>query len=179
MTVMQINGSETGTVRLFHLDLPREAVERFVSQAGTGEWPLKYALGAKALRPGFVDVIDLRDLDEMPLSQYLAEAHGVTAQALKPMQAQIDALGGHVVILPSQAFDATSQDLTVASPLRWIGTFEEVRAKPRGPQLRSDSAKGRSSAAAAPPGRGSSAMLKMILIGIGIVAVLVIALALR
>jgi hypothetical protein len=179
MTQMQINGSDTGTVRLFHLDLPREAVERFVTQAGTGEWPLKYGLGAKALRPAFVDVVDIRDLGEMTLSQYMTEAHGASGEDFRQMRPRIDAMTGHAVILPAQAFDNTSQQLNVATPLRWIGTFAEQRGKPRGARLRSAAARGSTGGGAAQTGRGSSAMLKLILLGVAIVALLVLALALR
>ena len=179
MTKMQINGSETDTLRLFHLDLPREAVERFVTQAGTGEWPLQYGLGAKRLRPAFVDVVDIRDLGDMALSQYLTEAHGAGGEDFRQMRPRIDALTGHVVILPAQAFDNTSQELSVATPLRWIGTFAETRAKPRGARLKSEASRGGGGGGTAPAGRGGSALLRLILLGLAIVVLLVLALALR
>lgn len=179
MTRMQINGSDSNTVRLFHLDLPREAVERFATQAGTGEWPLKYALGAKRLRPAFVDVVDIRDLEEMSLSQYMVQAHGASGEDFRQMRPRIDALAGHVVILPAQAFDNTSQDLTIAAPLRWIGTFAEEKPKARGARLKSASARSMASGQSAPAGRGASAMLRLILLGVAIVVLLVLALALR
>lgn len=180
MTRMDINGSESGTVRLFHLDLPREAVERFVTQAGTGEWPLKYGLGAKELRAAFVDVVDLRDLGDMALSQYVAEAHSVTGDDFRAARGQIDSLKGHVLILPSQAFGNVSQSLTISTPLRWIGTFSETRAKRSGAKLRSASAQGQTTAGKGKPTRGgNSALLKIVLLGIAITAILVLALSLR
>lgn len=173
MTQMQINGSDRDTLRLFHLDLPREAVERFVTQAGTGEWPLKYALGATRLRPTFVDIIDIRDLGRMPLSAYLAEAHGATGADFAQMRPQIDALQGHAVALPAQAFDNTSQALSIAMPLRWIGTFGEVRPRAKGPALRSASAKGAagSGAGAAP---GFSGRWPLVLAAAGVLLVLAV-----
>lgn len=179
MTTMQINGSETDTLRLFHLDLPREAVERFATQAGTGEWPLKYALGANSLRASFVDVVDIRDLGQMTLSQYMVEAHGAAGPDFKAARPQIDALKGHALILPSQAFDRQSQTLTVASPLRWIGTFSEAKAKTRGARIDTPSAKGQTGGAPAAPGRGGSGLLKVIVIGVAVLALLVLALILR
>jgi len=68
-TEMHIKSSERGVIRVFHIDLPREAIERFTTQAGTGEWPMQYALGAKSLRSAFVEVINIRDLGDMSLSQ--------------------------------------------------------------------------------------------------------------
>ncbi|MFY0620124.1 MAG: aspartate carbamoyltransferase catalytic subunit [Pelagimonas sp.] len=133
MTQIDINGSETHTVRLFHLDLPPEAVDRFVTQAGTGEWPLKYALGARHLRPGFVDVVDIRDLERMPLSKYMVDAHGAKGPDFKAAKPSLDALTGTVILLPSQAFEGKSQTLTIAPQLRFIGSFtEEKPARARG-----------------------------------------------
>lgn len=180
MTKMNINGSETGTVRLFHLDLPAEAIERFTTMAGTGEWPLKYGLGATALRPAFVDVVDISDLEDMPLSRYMAEAHNASGADFNAARPQIDALKGHVVILPSQAFDNTTQTLSVAAPLRWVGTFSEDAPRGRGARIRSASARGIvGGGEGVPPGRSTSTLLKVILIGLGLLVLLVLAKILR
>lgn len=138
---LRIKGSERDVTRLFALDLPPEAAERYVTEAGTGEWPLRAGLGATRLRAGFVDAVRITDLGEMPLSQYLIEAHGVAEAEIAPHRAQIDALRGMVVILPAQAFGGEAQVLQVASPLRWIGTFGEVAAARPAPALQSESAK--------------------------------------
>ena len=142
VTQIDINGSDASTVHLFRLDLPPEAVERFTAMAGTGEWPLKYGLGATKLRPGFVETVDLRDLGPMPLSQYLSEAHDLPTKALGADRARIDALTGHVVILPPQAFDSTSQTLNVNTPLSHVGSWSAAPAKARSASLRSTSAEG-------------------------------------
>ncbi|MCR8548702.1 aspartate carbamoyltransferase catalytic subunit [Salipiger sp. P9] len=176
MTKMLINGSETGTVRLFHLDLPPEAVERFTTQAGTGEYPLQYALGARRLRPAFVDVVAIRDLGEMSLSAYLAEAHQLHGAEFRQMKPRIDALKGHVVILPSQAFDHLSQELTIATPLRWVGSFAEAAARPRGPAPRSAAARGTPGGAPAAQGHaGLRRILTLTLLGLGVLVLLVLA----
>ncbi|APZ52821.1 aspartate carbamoyltransferase catalytic subunit [Salipiger abyssi] len=174
MTAMQINGSESGVVRLFHLDLPPEAVERFTTQAGTGEYPLQYALGASRLRPAFVDVVAIRDLGSMSLSAYLAEAYQLSGEDFRQMAPRIDALRGHVVVLPSQAFDHVSQELSVASPLRWVASFHEETARPRGPALRSKSAAGTISGA---PARATPRrrLLMLALIGLAVLVLLVLA----
>lgn len=141
-TTMHIKSSERGVIRVFHIDLPREAVERFTTQAGTGEWPMQYALGAKSLRSAFVEVLDLRDLGEMSLSQYLMTAHDISGPDFQAMRTRLDALTGFVLVLPSQAFDQTEQDLTIGTPLRWIGTFNEPKAAMVGTPIRTASAKG-------------------------------------
>lgn len=150
-TQMQIKSSESGIVRVFHIDLPREAVERFTTQAGTGEWPLQYALGAKSLRNTFVEVVNLRDLGDMPLSEYLRSAHDVSETELKDVRQRLDSMTGHVLILPSQAFNQTAQDLAIATPLRWVGTFNEPKPTHAGTALQSDAAKGRLDTSAEPP----------------------------
>lgn len=180
MTTMQINGSESGIVRLFHLDLPPEAVERFATQAGTGEWPLKYALGAARLRPAFVEVVAIRDLGQMPLSAYLAEAYDLRGEDIRQMHPRIDTLRGHVLILPSQAFDHVTQELSIASPLRWIGTFSEDTPAPRRPRLSSDAAKGTVTGQAAPATRPPRSLaLRLTLIGLAVLVLLILAFAFR
>lgn len=149
---MEIRESETGVVRVFHLDLPDQAVERFTVQAGTGEWPLKYGLGAEHLKPESVDVVKIEDLGEMPLSAYLTEAHGVTKDSLGASAAEIDGLKGHVVVLPSYAFERRAQTLTVRQPLRWVGSFEENRSPAITPKLASKSAEGSGTASAGSAG---------------------------
>lgn len=139
---MHIKSSEAGVVRVFAIDLPKEAIERFTSQAGTGEWPLPYALGAKKLRNDQVDVVAIRDLDSMTLSSYLMQGYDIAAKEIKPMQAQLDSLQGHVLVLPSQAFGQVEQTLSVAHPLRWIGSFGEAKSARTLKPLRSASAKG-------------------------------------
>ncbi|WP_353473802.1 aspartate carbamoyltransferase catalytic subunit [Salipiger sp. H15] len=176
MTKMHINGSMDGEVRLFHLDLPPEAVERFTTQAGTGEFPLQYALGARRLRPSRIDVVSIRDLGEMSLSSYLAEAYQLGGDAFREMKPRIDALKGHVVILPSPAFDHTSQDLTISSPLRWIGTFNEAGGSGApARRLRSTSTRGSMDR----PGPGGPAprsrVLTYVLLGLGVLALLLLA----
>lgn len=138
---MEIRESETGMVRVFHLDLPNEAIERYTVQAGTGEWPLMYGLGAKKLSAAHIDIVDLRDLEGMALTSYLQEAHGLPAAALKDHAPQLNRLRGHVLILPSNAFARTAQTITARTPLRWIGTFEADKARMMAPPIKSKSAK--------------------------------------
>lgn len=139
---MQITASETGVIRVFSIDLPKEAIERFVTQAGTGEWPLKYAIGADHLRNDMIDVVDLRDLGEMSLTDYLMQGYDLSRSEAKEARGQLDALKGHVLVVPTVAFANRAQTLAIAHPLRWIGTYGESSGTPRQPRLRSNSARG-------------------------------------
>jgi hypothetical protein len=173
---IEINGSDSGTLLVFQLDLPGEAVERFTVQAGTGEWPLKYALGATTLRNGFVDVVDIRDLEQMRLSQYLTEAHNASGDAFNADRNRLDALTGHLVILPAQAFDNTSQTLRIAPQLRLIGSYSEATGKSAGPKLGSASAKGLLAHGKSPQSaNGSSPFFKFALAGVAVLIVLILA----
>ena len=174
----EIRGSETGVVRVFHIDLPPEAIERYTVQAGTGEWPLKYGLGATQLSGAFTEVVDLRDLGDMPLSGYLSEAYGVPRSEMAGHLAQLDALRGHVLILPSQAFGRVGQSLTVRTPLRWVGTFHEAKAGPKGPALRSKSASGFSSSKAGAVAGIDTSLLKYIVLGLAAIVALALGFAL-
>jgi hypothetical protein len=168
MTQVQINGSDANTLYLLHLDLPPDAVERFTQMAGTGEWPLKYALGATRLSDSFVDVVTIKELGPMRLSQYMAQAYDVPARGLGADLARIDTLQGHVLILPPQAFDATSQTLAIAPPLKLIGQYGEAKPKGRGPAVTAKSAKGQGGGGQPTElGQGGSSLLKII---VGIVA---------
>lgn len=179
MTKVQVNGSDRTTLYLTHLDLPPEAVERFTQMAGTGEWPLKYALGATRLRESFVDVVAIRDLGEMTLSQYLSAAYDVPARTLAQDRNRIDALKGHAVVLPPQAFDGTSQELTINPPLALVGRYGEARPTARGANPMSRSARGQGGGR--PPARrgsGNSPVLKLILAAVALILALVLWLAL-
>lgn len=158
-TQMHIKTSETGLIRVFDIDLPREAIERFTTQAGTGEWPLQYALGAKTLRAAFVEVIAIKDLGDMPLSQYLSNAHDVSGRDFTAMRPRLDALTGTVLVLPSQAFNQTEQSLTISAPLRWIGTFNKATPTTSGVPIRTASAQGFGGGGPARPPKKSNTAL--------------------
>ncbi|WP_146587017.1 aspartate carbamoyltransferase catalytic subunit [Puniceibacterium confluentis] len=179
MTQMTVPAHETGHLRVFTIDLPAEAIERFVTEAGTGEWPLRYALGASLLRTAYVETVAIRDLGAMPLSTYLTEGYGLTGADFKASRPQLDALKGHVLLLPSAAFGRIEQRLTISNPLRWIGTFvEETRPADLTP-LRSKSARGTLSDRGGNESgalRGSF-LLKALMLGLGVVLLAVLLLA--
>ncbi|SLN47524.1 hypothetical protein ROJ8625_02319 [Roseivivax jejudonensis] len=179
-TEIEIRAGETGITRVFHLDLPAEAIARFTDQAGTGEWPVKYALGADALRADFVELVSIRDLGPMPLSAYLAEAHDLSAPERDRAARELDGLRGHVLILPSQAFDRTAQTLRVGSPLRFVGAFGEHDRSPAAAPLRSAAAEGSAAAetGAAQPDQRSPLLRALAIVVLalllGVVAVLLV-----
>jgi hypothetical protein len=176
MTRMTVPARETGHLRVFAIDLPPEAIERFVTEAQTGEWPLRHALGASLLRDSYVETLAIRDLGSMPLSTYLAEGYGLTGEDFRTARPQLDALKGHVLLLPSAVFGQIEQTLSVSNPVRWIGTFtEDLRPADLTP-LRSKSASGTLSGgrSGGPFSKGGSTLLKGLVLGVGVVVLAVL-----
>ncbi len=179
MTRMNIPAHETGHLRVFAIDLPPEAIDHFVNEADTGAWPLRDALGADLLRATYVETVAILDLGAMPLSTYLTEGYGLTGEDFRAARPQLDALSGHVLLLPSSAFGQVEQTLAISNPLRWIGTFSEEMRPPELSPLRSTSAKGSLTGGPAdgPRSKGGSTLLKALMLGLGVVLLLVVVLA--
>jgi hypothetical protein len=138
-----------------------------------------YGLGAKKLSSTFVDVVSIRDLGEMPLTTYLSQAYSVPPSELSADMDRLNKLRDTVLVLPSQAFAHTAQSLTVRTPLRWIGTYQEIKGRKPGAPVRSKSAKGTLGGGSAKGVSGiNPAILRWIMIGAGIVVVAALALAL-
>lgn len=129
-TPLTVRPGETGAVRVFAIDLPEEAVDAFV-QAETAHGServapsIPAALGVSRLDPGYVDVVALRDLDDVGLEGLLRDGHGIARADLEPERAGLDALDGHVVILGSKAFGGMAATLAPSAPLRLIGGWSE------------------------------------------------------
>ncbi|MAU52055.1 MAG: hypothetical protein CMN17_06670 [Roseovarius sp.] len=136
------------------------------------------ALGAESLEPEQVEVFDLGDLGDMPLSAYLAEGQGISAGALAPMRAQLDGLTGRVLLLPSRAFGGRAQRLSVGAGLRLVGRFEEESAPVQFDPLPAGGAEGVvAPKGAVPKGRGARLAALVFFLGLAVLAALVLWLA--
>ena len=117
-TVLDIPAQEAHVVRVFSVV---EETDALLEDAAVLE-----ALGAEGkLRLEDIEVFDLTDLQDMPLSEYLTEGHGIAEADLKDMRGQLDGLTGRVLILPSRAFQGQAMTLRVGGALRLLGRFEE------------------------------------------------------
>ncbi|SNR46976.1 hypothetical protein [Puniceibacterium sediminis] len=181
MTRMAISDYEIGLLRVFVIDLPSHTIEHFANEAATGEWPLRDALGASLLRGAYVETVAIDDLGAMTLSSYLAEGYGLTGEDFRAARPQLDALSGHVLLLPSAAFGQVEQSLKISPPLRWIGTFSEETRPAELTPLRSKSARGRITDGRASPSWGDLSQLSGPMLGLGIVllAILLFAIGVR
>lgn len=137
-----IKAGERGVVRLFRIDLPKEAIAGFAEEDSlSGRWPLKAALGVEDINPRFVDVVAIRDLDEMGLTGYMTEGLGVSEDGIAPHRARLEALEGYVLVVLSGAFKGLAVTLLPRAPLRWIGTFFEERPEVKFETLPSESSR--------------------------------------
>ena len=117
-TVLDIPAQEAHVVRVFSVV---EETDAPLEDAAVLE-----ALGAEGkLRLEDIEVFDLTDLQDMPLSEYLTEGHGIAEADFKDMRGQLDGLTGRVLILPSRAFQGQAMKLRVGGTLRLVGRFEE------------------------------------------------------
>lgn len=113
------------------LDIPaREAhvvrVLAVVEEAPPVDADILAALGADGdLHMDEIELFEIADLGDMPLSTYLAEAHGIAEDELREMRGQLDALAGRVLILPSRAFGGAAMTLRIGGALRLVARFEE------------------------------------------------------
>ena len=148
------------------LDIPaREAhVVRVFDVAETArlaDADVMAALGAEGdLRTGEIEIFDVSDLGDMPLSTYLAEGHGIADAQLRDMRGQLDALVGRVLILPSRAFGGAAMTLRVGAPLRLVARLEEDVPPAQFDTLPAEGARGsgRTPAGPAQPGMRRAAL---------------------
>ncbi|MFO7759551.1 MAG: hypothetical protein R6V26_13940 [Roseovarius sp.] len=115
-TRLDIPAQEAHVVRVFDV----------VEEVPLADEDVLAALGADGeLQTGEVELFDIADLGEMPLSTYLAEGHGIAEDDLRDMRGQLDALSGRVLIVPSRAFGGAAMTLRVGAALRLVGRFGE------------------------------------------------------
>lgn len=136
MSRMQIKAGEHGIVRLFAIDLALDEAQHFdVDALGT-------ALGGVALDPDHVDLITLKDLDDLGLDGYLIHGLGVAKSEVVQLRPQLRALQGKVALIRSAAFGGMEASLTPKKPLRWIASFGEEPMDLTAVPLKSEAAKG-------------------------------------
>jgi len=115
---------ERGVVRVFALDLPEDEARVFAADPGA----VGRALGADGLDPGYIDVFPVSRVAALGLATFLSEGHGIAPSELEPDAARLEGLDGHVAIVSSRAFRDQARALTVAPPLRLVGTWREETA---------------------------------------------------
>jgi hypothetical protein len=118
---LTIPPGERGTVRVFAIDLPAEEAQAFAADPTA----VPRALGTSDLDPGHIDVFPVSSIAALGLPAFLAEGHGIPADALSADAAKLDALDGHIAVIGAGAFGPAGHNLTVRPPLRLVGTYRE------------------------------------------------------
>lgn len=136
------------------------------------------ALGAEGdLRTDAIEVVEIADLGDMPLSAYLGEGYGIAEAELSQMRGQLDGLTGRVLILPSRAFQGAAMTLRVGGPLRLVGRLTEDVAPVHFDALPDGGAQGSGTGEPADPGstpnrmRNAALVLVALLIGVTVLVV--------
>ncbi len=110
-----IPAQETGVLRLFSLDMPREQI-RFLNEAGA----LDDVLGVSGLDTDHVEIFPVSDLEDLGLRGYLTEGHAVPEDQLGAGLADVT---GHVLLLHSRAFAGRAMTLKPGAALVPIGVY--------------------------------------------------------
>lgn len=122
MTRIERSAGEHRLVRVFSIAAEGADAKAFEDQPER----LATALGVDQLDFGKVAVFDVKTLEDYPLADYLAEGQGIADTALRAEAGLLNALTGHVAIVPTSAL-AKGADLTVQATLRLVGTYAEDR----------------------------------------------------
>lgn len=144
-TRLVVSPHETGVVRVFALDMPPEQA-RFLREPGAAA----QLLGVAKLDDAQVDIIRLRDLDELGLCGYLIEGLGVPEADLESERNLLEALDGWVMILRSKAFGGTGTTISPAKGITLVAVLGEPPTDWTAAQLSTDSAKPYSGTRTAP-----------------------------
>lgn len=165
-TRIDIKATETGVVRVFAVDLDRQAAKAFNTQGET--WPLKEALGAEYLDPAHVDLFQVEDLEGVGLAKYLEDGMGVSWDDIEDAHVLIEALRGTVMVVRSSAFGGQAQVISPRAPLRLVATFNEDKPPVQFEKLPDGGAEGVPAGPKKPPSdaamSGRVAMLALLVI---------------
>ncbi len=122
MSALPISHLETGLVRVFALFLPDDEAKAVKQSIET---ELARLLGVTALDTHQAELFPIADLDEMSLTEFLEDGHGVAPDALKGDKAKLNALEGWVLLLRSAAFEGLDVTLHPSAQITLIGTYAE------------------------------------------------------
>ncbi len=118
MTTLTIPANDHGQIRVFAIDaaLPADAIDK--TPRG-----LEYLFEAD-LNPDFIDIVRIGDLDEMPLSTYIATGYDMPPDLVD--KAAVDAITGYAILLLSRATGGIETTLTLADGLHHVTTYSPV-----------------------------------------------------
>ena len=126
---LKVEASEFGFLRVFALDR-----DEIVTRHGVAN-----LIGALA-DPDKVEVVDTKDVEALGLTRYLIEGYGIEEDDIADEVDALDAIDGHVALIPTSAFNGQEATLEPSPPLRFIGLYAEAESAPPAPNMSSQSA---------------------------------------
>lgn len=118
----QVSKDEHGVVRLYQV-----ALHEVDAQALTAA-DVQQALNVVFLDSDFIEIFNVRDLQDIGLRGYMETGLGIASRDIDPFAERIVDVDGWVVVVLSQAFGGFGVTLSPKHPLRPIGAFVEEGA---------------------------------------------------
>ena len=125
---LAVRPDEFGLLRIFALDR-----DEIVTRHGVAN-----LIGA-LVDPDKVEVVDTKDVAVMGLAAYLVEGYGMAEDDIADETDALNAIDGHVVLIPTSAFNGEEATLDPSPPLRFIGLYGEAEPEPPAPRVASRS----------------------------------------
>ncbi len=121
---LKVEESEFGFLRVFALDR-----EEIVTRHGVAN-----LIGAH-IDADKVEVIDTKDVEAMGLAGYLVQGYGIAEDDVEDEADALNAIDGHVALIPTSAFDGQEAALSPSPPLRFIGLYAEADSEAPTPNI--------------------------------------------
>lgn len=123
---ISIRPTEHGVVRVFHLGADL-ASGLDPADGATGLAP---ALGVAKLATADVQIVDLKAIKEIGLTDFLKMGYDIEAAEIDQGRARLDATEGTVAVVRSAAFGGQGAEVTLRDDVRLLGTYHEQSAAP-------------------------------------------------
>ena len=166
MTTMIVPTAERGHARIFAVDLPTAEAETLSRE------DLAALLGIETLAEDQHEFFPVGNLEGIGLTGYLTEGMGMDPAEIRADAARLNAIRGHVLILPSAAVRGLT--LTPHAPLRWVGTYREPVTVAPMDRLHADAAERSESAPRKKPQSEARVMGQVALAALAVIALLVV-----
>ena len=169
--VVKILKGSRSEVLLFALEMPPEQV-RFLREE---EGALAQVLGLEHIDMAQVEVFDVAALEGIGLVVYLHDGIGIPLAELEPLEAELAAYTGHLLLIRARAFVDEGATLTPAAPLSLILRLGETKTNWQPKPAAQDAPKRQTPRAARDTARGIGATLFAIVMTLIVLVIYVLA----
>lgn len=127
---LTVQAFERGVIRLFTPDMNDRRLAAILPPHPVDAGHLAPLLGLSRLAEEGIDRINLSDLSDLTLSEFLQIGHDLPAETLAPRRQELDALKGHLFLLHSSAFGGKAVTISPAEGLTFLGAFRQTDTPP-------------------------------------------------